>query len=183
MHYLTIWEHSIKKRKRTSGKLNSSKGCICWKTQWQAAATSVCVCLFSCSVMLSYAAFHQVGESTKTKANLSGETPWFRSVNYKTYPANLSQTLLLVALISISDLFIKLGADISKTVIMPLLFFPCRKEKWLWSWRSNWPRPEDEWGSLLSSSVAAFALPLLATLFLIQARMLLAHCRLIFIQL
>lgn len=57
------------------------------------------------------------------KENLSGETPQrFCYVNYKTYPAATS--FLLVALVAITDLFLDLGADVSKTVIMSLLLFP-----------------------------------------------------------
>lgn len=81
------------------------------------------VVLLSFSAVLSCSASHQVGESARVEENLSGETPQrFCYVNYKTYPAVTS--FLLAALIAIPDLFLNLGADVSKTVRVSLLLFP-----------------------------------------------------------
>lgn len=79
-------------------------------------------------------------------------------------PISSVTSFLLVALISVTDLFLKLGADMSKTVIMPLLLFPLQEGKMVTNLETQ-PGKGRSWMGLpvverLSCSMASSALPL-----------------------
>lgn len=88
------------------------------------------VATFNSSVIVSYTAFQQVGESARIWKPISvGRPQDFLSCQLQNIPSSSVTSFLLVALIAITDLFLKLGVDISRTAITPLLLLPLLKRK------------------------------------------------------
>lgn len=88
------------------------------------------VVTFSSSVTVSYIAFQQVGESARIWKLISvGRPQDFLSCQLQNIPSSSVTSFLLVALMAITDLFLKLGADISKTAITPSLLLLQLKRK------------------------------------------------------
>lgn len=127
------------------------------------------LCVFVCGYvqLFSHAllrCFPPGGRILKDKSWSQWEDPRISLCQWQILPISSVTSFLLVALISVTDLFLKLGADMSKTVIMPLLLFPLQEGKMVTNLETQ-PGKARSWVGLLvverlSCSMAAFALPL-----------------------
>lgn len=132
MHCFTVWGHSIRKRKGTNSELNSSRSCSaegCVGRQPQHLYVFACsyIQLICHSLLHCFPAGGRICKDMK--AHLSGRPQDFLFCQLQNILSWSVTSFLLVALMAITDLFLKLGADISKTAITPLLLLHLLKRK------------------------------------------------------